>query len=114
MSKDDGKIEITSINQSGGITAHTVNVVAPAGRRVTDSVRAQMRAIIPAGSRVEVEFVHGDPEALKFAQELIDFLNSDGRPVSSTSQSMFPRRMVGQNVTRRVDGSYHILIGAGD
>jgi hypothetical protein len=103
--------KVTSYFQSGGITAHTVNIGAQA-RHVDDRLRAELRRMIPHGSKVEIEVVMGDSEALKFAHEITAFLDVEGRPVGTFAQSMFTGPMIGQQCKQRPDGSFHILIGS--
>lgn len=62
-------IFITSHNQSGGITAHTVNI-ARLPRWVDATLIKEINNKIPKGSIVNVNAVHGDQEALDFASKI--------------------------------------------
>lgn len=68
---------VTSHNQSGGITAHTVNMTPP-NRALNDALRAQLRQMVPKDRAVEVQAPLGDGEAIRHAHEVWDFLVGEG------------------------------------
>lgn len=112
MSTDDKKAVVTSYNQSGGITAHTVNLGPPA-RHVAGTWLQWLNDRIPTGSKVEVEVVMGDSEAVRFAHEIEGYLQQTrGCTITTFAQSMIPGDPAGQQITRRDDGSYHVIVGA--
>jgi len=108
---EDKKTTITSINQSGGITAHTVNV-GPQPRQINAALGGQIHAMIPAGSKVSIIAVMGDSEAFSFAQQIKCWMQQNGYPsVDGVSQAVFSQPVLGQNINKKPDGSYDIVIG---
>ena len=89
---------VTSHNQSGGITAHTVNI-GPQQRTVTEALRQQIRTQVPRIKPITVIAVMGDGEALRFARELHDVLKAEGFPLreDGVSQGMFSEPVDGLN-----------------
>ncbi len=73
-------VNITSINQTGGITAHTVNTVhmGVPPRRMNASYAEDLKRAIPLSAKVSVEAVASDPEAFGFANEILDWLVANG------------------------------------
>lgn len=72
---------VTSHNQTGGITAHTVNI-APQKRTLTPEMKAQLLSMLPKERTIEVESPIGDGEAIEFAQENWEFLKASGFKMS--------------------------------
>ena len=72
-------INITSNNQSGGITAHTVNQVHALPPRQLDKIEAMvMVREIPKDHIVTVAPEHGDAESYNYAQQIVAFLQEHG------------------------------------
>jgi hypothetical protein len=67
---------VSSINQSGGITAHTVNV--PKLRRVMGDEMKRGIDRCPRDKVIVVWFVAGDEETHSFAQEIFSFMKAKG------------------------------------
>jgi hypothetical protein len=68
---------VSSTNQTGGITAHTVNVVKP--RRVMgDEMKKTILAQCPRDKMIVVWSVAGDEESHFFAQEIFRFMQASG------------------------------------
>lgn len=86
----DGVIDqsVTSFNQSGGITAHTLNL-GPPRRILDDNGRNDLLHKIPQDRIIHVECVHGDAEADHFAQQVWDFLKRAGRPMAGGGPDYF-------------------------
>lgn len=77
--KKDSGISITSINQSGGITAHTVNVNKPPKRTI---VHSRMKIIeelkkFSAGA-YRLHYMSSDTEAANLAHEIDEVLTASG------------------------------------
>ena len=82
---------VTSYNQSGGVTAHTVNI-GPQRRKMDDALRNQILTQLPRDKEISVTAVMGDGEALEFALEINAFLHANGFKVPSAtgiSQAVF-------------------------
>jgi hypothetical protein len=101
---------VTSYNQSGGITAHTVNV-APAARRFDSGHASQLKGILPVGAKVSVTAVMGDQEAFGFASEVDAWLRSAGYVVDGVNQAIFSKPVTGQGV-EKVGDEYRLVIGS--
>lgn len=80
-------ISITSNYQSGGITAHTVNVGRPA-RHLTPVRAAELVQLLPRDKPVTVFAVMGDPEVLDYATEIASHLTNSGFAVTGPDQVM--------------------------
>lgn len=87
---------VTSHNQSGGITAHTVNIGSQQ-RTITEALKQQIRTQVPRALPITVVAVMGDGEALRFAHELHAFLSSEGFPLreNGVSQAMYSEPVEG-------------------
>lgn len=77
---------VTSHNQSGGITARTVNI-GPQPRVFDDVFRQQILAQVPKTNPITVAAVMGDGEALSLAREIFAFLEAEGYPLQDTGVS---------------------------
>lgn len=72
---------VTSFNQTGGITAQTVNL-APPRRILNEDGGRYLLSRIPEDRIIVVDCVHGDGEADAFARQIVDFLARAGRPMA--------------------------------
>lgn len=107
---DERKIfNVTSYNQTGGITAGQVFVGNP-NRHLDEGLRQQLRAALPRDKRVTVIAVMGDGEAFQFADEVKRFLESENYNVSGVDQGVFSGPVIGQGVQPRGDG-FEVVIG---
>jgi hypothetical protein len=79
---------VTSYNQSGGITAQQVNIEQPR-RHVDDRLKVKMLNELPRDKPVEVVTVMGDTEAHAFAEEMLQFLKTSGFDASGVTQAIF-------------------------
>jgi hypothetical protein len=109
VSAEKKNVFVTSNNQSGGITAHTVNL-GPRPRHLDDGQRSYFLRTIPKGKTVGVE-AEDNPEAFQYAKEIADFLNSSGydAPRMVVGNSIPPQ--TGQRIDIRGD-VYVIVIGS--
>jgi len=114
MSKDDKKsiVNITSHNQSGGITAHTVNL-GPQDRVLSDNAASQLDTELSKhpGKKISVTSVLGDPEAFKFATQIMVYLKEQGYDVDGVNQAVYTAPVRGQHI-RPTDDKVDIIIGA--
>lgn len=69
---------VTSYGQTGGITAHTVNVARRPPRSLEDGMKAELLQKVPRDKPVSVEAVLGDQEAIHLAQHIMLFLRESG------------------------------------
>lgn len=85
MNREKGGDNVTSINQSGGITAHTVNV-SPAARRLSAEQKSDLVAILKSGPvgqiAIDLPF-SSDSEIQGFAAQLEDALVGGGWTIKS-------------------------------
>jgi len=87
---------VTSNNQSGGITAGVVNV-EPQTRHIDAVLVNQLQQILPDKTKtVTVTSVMGDGEAFSFATQIKDFLVQQGYDVNGVNQSIFTAPVIGQ------------------
>ncbi len=112
--KTHGKImsdntTIISSNQSGGITAHTVNI-GNQPRHLTQSLKQEL-AHLPRTANVVVTAVMGDQEAFVFGTEINSFLKEEGYNVQGVNQAVFTQPVVGQHIIKNSENEYQIVIG---
>lgn len=76
---------VKSFNQSGGITAHTINL-APPPRNLDDAARSKFLQMIPRDLTVMVISTIGDAETYAYAKQIWDFLAQSGYKMSEGGQ----------------------------
>lgn len=88
--------KVISYNQSGGITAHTVNVERPQ-RHIDNNLRNQIRRELPKERPINLTCLLGDSETYQLASEILDFLLSEGFTVveGGICQSIFSKPVQG-------------------
>jgi hypothetical protein len=88
---------VTSYNQSGGITAHTVNI-GPQKRKLNATLKQQLLSL-PRTNPITVMAMMGNAESMDFAIEIHEFMQSAGMPMaeSGISQGMFMGVVKGLN-----------------
>lgn len=111
MSQENNKFTITSHNQSGGITAHTVNV-APPTRQMNEELGSELKSRIPKDASLTINSVFGDSEALGFAHQVLSWCRVNGySKVEGVSQSMYSHPILGQVIDQTSANSFKIIIG---
>jgi len=88
-------VNVSSTNQSGGITAANVNLGQPQ-RAITPAFEQELLRNIAGYKKVEVTCVLGDGEAFQFATAIVDYLKRKGTNVEGVNQAAFTRPVVGQ------------------
>lgn len=71
---------VTSLGQTGGITAHTVNF-APPNRQLYSEAQATLLKTVPLDRPVEIEAPSNDAEAERFAGMITGFMRHNGYDV---------------------------------
>jgi len=104
---------VVSVNQTGGITAHTVNV-EPTARHVDEKFIDQLNQYLPKDKEktIKIEAVLGDQETFQFATEIKDYLESRGWKIEGVDLSVFRKPIFGINITPETDGSITITVGS--
>lgn len=110
---DDKRINVTSFNQSGGITAHTVNIGPPQRSLAQEAgLRAQIFNEVPRDKPIQVFAIMGDSESYRFAAEIHAFLKANGFPLlepEGISQGLFAPPPVGLQCNDRGDHQEFIV-----
>ena len=106
------KISVTSYNQSGGITAGTVNV-GPQPRHFGPADAETLSKAIPVGSKVTDTAMGPDNEALAYAFEIYNWLRANGYTEVKGPNEAWGRLppVYGQSIQKTANG-YDIVIGA--
>jgi hypothetical protein len=78
---------VTSYHQSGGITAHTVNVDTRAKRTLQPDMKAGLLRDLPNDRPVFVLGMSGNVESMAFANEIYGFLKENGYQMKSDAAS---------------------------
>jgi hypothetical protein len=103
---------ITSNNQSGGITAHTVNF-GPTARSMDAQLGAQLKQHIPSPAKITITAILGDSEAFGFANQVLAWLRENGYSnVTGVNQAVYSQPMIGNNLKKISESEYDIIIGA--
>lgn len=82
LSSSPTVINVTSHNQSGGITAHTVNVQNVVAR-MGPNLKAQILREMPRDRPIQLEYIMGDKSGYRLAQEIFEFLQTNGFALAS-------------------------------
>lgn len=108
----NNNIFITSNNQMGGITAHTVNF-GPVARSMNPQLGAQLKQAVPASAKVKVVAVLGDSEAFGFANQILAWMKTSGySDVEGVDQAVYSVPVIGQNLNKVSEHEYEIIIGS--
>jgi len=111
MSQDDKKVSITSYNQMGGVTAHTVNF-GPQARQMNSQLGDQLKQAIPTSAKVRVVAILGDGEAFAFANQVFQWLKSNGyNKADGVDQAVYTQPVLGQNLNKISDTDFELVIG---
>ncbi|HSB92406.1 MAG TPA: hypothetical protein VLC28_04780 [Flavitalea sp.] len=101
---------VTSNNQSGGITAGVVHFSKP-GRHINDKLKEQLDQEFPnTHESVRISVITGNGEALTFAEEIRQYLNTKGVSIGQVGQFM-GGPLKGQKIAKDKDGIRHIKVG---
>lgn len=105
-------VNVTSHNQSGGITANQVNI-GSVPRNLDINIKRQLLSFLNSkDEKIDINSVLGDAESFQFANQINDFLKSQGfKKVDGVSQSVFTKPVVGQFIDRN-SSRVKILIGS--
>ncbi len=111
MSEENKNIFITSHNQMGGVTAHTVNF-GPQARQMNSQLGDQLLQNIPTSAVVRVVAVLGDGEAFGFANQILQWLKSNGySKAEGVDQAVYTQPVMGQNINKKSETEYELVIG---
>ncbi len=108
-----GTPHVLSINQSGGITAGTVNI-GPQDRHIDAALIAQLEAGIARfrPKEIRIQAIMNDAEADQFALEIHSYLKSKGHNVvGDVDWAMFSRPIRGMVMQQTKEGNIALLIG---
>lgn len=105
----EAKTNITSVNQSGGITAQTVNI-GPQPRHLDTGTASNLESLLSKDKKITITAVLGDGEAFQFASEIVNYLKSRGYTVDGVNQSVYSQPVMGQIVQPTAAG-FDIIIG---
>ena len=109
---EDKNIFITSNNQMGGITAHTVNF-GPTARSMNHELGAQLKQQVPESASVRVVAVLGDGEAFGFANQVLTWMKGNGySKIEGVDQAVYSQPVMGQNINKKSESEFEIIIGS--
>lgn len=105
-------VNVTSNNQNGGITANQVNI-GSIPRNLDMNTQRQLQLFLSVkDEKIDINSVMGDAESFQFANQINDYLKSQGfTKVDGVSQSVFTKPVIGQFMKRDNSG-VKILIGS--
>lgn len=111
MDNEDKNINISSYNQSGGITAYNVNI-GPQDRKLTEDFGEQLIQEIEKRPDKEIEILHemGDGEAYRFAKQVRNFLIEKGYNPKGVNFVAYAEPIEGQ-VFKETNNSLEFIIG---
>lgn len=91
--KPSPSVSITSHNQQGGITAHTVTIAPPARDLNSpwgEPLKQQILTALPRDKEINITSLLGDAESVELATQIHSFMQANGFKVpSGISQSVF-------------------------
>ena len=105
------RYNVYSVNQQGGITAGQVNI-GKVPRTLNSDIKRQLRALVPSGSKVQVECALGDAEAYRFASEILEFFRGEGYDATGITQGVYVPPLPPQGVNKNTPGLIKIQIGS--
>jgi len=114
MNRDDNinEINITSNNQMGGITAHTVNY-GPHARQMDDSIGAKFKIDIPVNAKITITAIWGNSEAFNFAHQIMQWLKSNGyKNVNGVDQAAYSAPVSGIHIQPNSENKFEIIVGS--
>lgn len=102
---------VSSQNQTGGITAGVVNFEKP-GRHLNPQLIQQLQTMLPdQNEKVQISAQMGNLEAITFAEEIRQHLLQRGFNISEVGQIMGHPPIIGQTLTPDRDGGKHLIVG---
>jgi len=106
-------INVTSYHQSGGITAHTVNVNPRFQRALGDEIRQKLLQNVSRQKLAVVWATNGDDESYRYAAEIFNFLKSNGFNLFGTApvNNIFTSPLYGVTVNPHADDKTDIYVG---
>jgi hypothetical protein len=106
-------VNVTSYFQSGGITAHTVNIGAQP-RHINEALKNNLENNLSNHKEKDIKIMSlmGDGEANVFAHEIREYLISKGYKVNGFSQAVWPTPLKGQGIEFPSDGTVLIWVGS--
>lgn len=113
--KNEGapNINITSHNQMGGVTAHTVHMGRMA-RTITPALERQILTDLPRDKPITVIAVMGDSEACMFAEQIHAFLKAHNFNLAEPdgiSQGMFTPMPKGLGLQKSGEDRLDFVVG---
>lgn len=114
MDKDKNIINVSSYNQSGGITAYKVHVTSPA-RHLTPEVVSQLESLSPDNSSsktITISAILGNQEAFNFASEIRKYLLDKEKEVCGVNQVVYSEPLFGQFINKKSEKEIEIIIGS--
>ena len=106
---------VVSIDQKGGITAHTVNIKSDGEKRHLDEESKRfLDKHLPndKDKQIKIKTVFGDQEALQLSMEVKDYLESQRWKNLESTREVFSEPVFGARIKETSDGSIEIIIGA--
>lgn len=113
MDNQEKNINITSFFQQGGITANQV-FIGKQPRQLDDRLKGNLKSMIAQdkSKKIEVNAVMGDPEAFQYANEIKNYLISQGyTAVDGVAQAIFSQPVTGNQITPMDETLCRITIG---
>lgn len=111
---DDHTTIISSTNQSGGITAQTVNVTQQVQqpRHLDQLSEKDLISKLPKNANITVTAILGDQEAFAFATEISQFLKDNQYNTKGPILAIFNKPVKGEFVRKNAPDNYDIIIGS--
>jgi hypothetical protein len=109
-----GNVYVTSYNQSGGITANTVNVNRPLQRKLGDDIKSKLIQNVPKDKQTIIWATHGSEESFIFASEMFEFMKKEGFNLFGTAPTnqIFLKPLYGVMVQpdeKKTDSTWDLL-----
>ena len=113
IKKNSFSPSVVSVQQSGGITAHTVNFAKP-DRHMDERYKQGLLSGLPKNKKIKIIIITtlGDTESRLFGEEIKSFLVVNGWIVDRMLGTIWREPFFGEKLVEDKDGNIQIQIGA--
>jgi hypothetical protein len=105
-------ITVSSVSQSGGITAGTFNNIVSPPRTLSPDFEAQLKRIMAGRKKAKVLSSVGDGEAGQFAGQIEKFLRSNGYEIVEVAQVVTVPAVIGVEANYEGEDTVRFVVGA--
>jgi hypothetical protein len=80
---------------------------------MNDQLGTSLKSAIPDSAKVTITALMGDGEAFNFATSVLNWMKENGYSnISGVDQAVYGQPVMGQNINKKSDNEYEIVIGS--